>query len=423
MQVRVRMEEAQDAVLSLVVPLNGETVDLAQASGRVLHEDQVAGQSLPPYPQSAVDGYAVHGDDIGRERDGIEHLELTLRQHLKAGEVAGYPLAPGETVRVVTGGPAPDFTAAVVAEERVRLPGGPMPDGNAPDGHDPGARVLINDAIAPGSNLRMTGEDFRSGEVIARTGTRLTPGLIGVLAAMGQGAVRVYSRPRVAIVSFGRELVPAHETPAPGQTRDCNGPLLAALVARDGGVITGVEILADDDRRSDISRLEKLAAQSDVLLTIGGTSNETGDQALIILRELGARALFWGIRIKPGSHSGACSYRDRPTISLSGNPAACSVGYELLAAPVLRALQGAQPPLRRLTAVCTSSFSRAGGPHRFLRGYAICGQEGWRVAVLPGQKSSMMRSLIDCNSLIELPAGHPPVEAGSEVSLILTGNA
>ena len=111
----------------------------------------------------------------------------------------------------------------------------------------------------------------------------------------------------------------------------------------------------------------------------------------------------------------------KPVIALSGNPAACSIGYEALAAPVLRVLQSLSPSPRRLAAVCTNSFPKRGGPRRFLRGYAVCGQDGWRVLVLPGQKSSMLRSLIDCNALIDLPAGHPPVEAGSEVSLMLLG--
>ncbi len=132
--------------------------------------------------------------------------------------------------------------------------------------------------------------------------------------------------------------------------------------------------------------------------------------------------LFWGVQIKPGSHSGAGCYDGRIIVSLSGNPAPCWVGYELLAVPVLRALQGLRPlPLPRLSAVCTGSFPKGGGPRRFLRGYAVCGQDGWRVAILPGQKSSMLRSLLDCNALIDLPAGHQPLEAGGEVSLILLG--
>jgi molybdopterin molybdotransferase len=398
------LNEAQDALLGLIIPLNCELVALDQAFGRVLGLDLVASQSLPPCTQSAMDGYAIHGEDLRPGGDAPAGPGLIVRQVLKAGEEPGAPLAPGETVRVVTGGSVPASASAVIAEELVRLQGG---------------RVFLGQELAPGSNLKLAGEDFQNGEVIARPGTRLTPGLIGVLAAMGQSPVMVYRRPRVAIVSFGRELTLARDTPAPGQTRDCNGPILAALVARDGGEVTGVEILGDGDREEDRERLAGLLSQSDLLLTIGGTAHESGDRALPILRQLGTGVLFWGVCIKPGGHSGAGMCDGKPVVALSGNPAACSIGYEVLAAPVLRVLQGLSALPRRLTAVCTNSFSGRGGPRRFLRGYAICGQDGWRVLVLPGQKSSMLRSLIDCNALIDLPAGHPSLEAGSEVTLIL----
>jgi molybdopterin molybdotransferase len=406
LQVDVSLEEAQDALLGLVIPLSCEPVGLDLAPGRILGLDLAASQSLPPCMQSAVDGYAIHEEDLVPAQKAPAGRGLIIRQVLQAGEAAGAPLAPGETVRVVTGGPVPAAASAVIAEELARLQGG---------------RVFFSGALAAGSNLKMTGEDFRSGEVIARPGTRLTPGLIGVLAAMGQNRVTVYRRSRVAIVSFGRELAPAGSIPAAGQTRDCNGPLLAALVARDGGEVTGVEIMGDDGRGEDRERLAKLIDRSDLLLTIGGTAHEAGDRALPILRQLGTRMLFWGIRIKPGSHSGAGVCSGKPVVALSGNPAACSVGYEVLAVPVLKVLQGLSPSPRRLSAVCSNSFPGEGGPRRFLRGYAICGQEGWRVLVLPGQKSSMLRSLIDCNALIDLPSGHPTVKTGSEVSLILLG--
>jgi molybdopterin molybdotransferase len=201
--------------------------------------------------------------------------------------------------------------------------------------------------------------------------------------------------------------------------RDSNGPLLAALVSRDGGEVAGVEAASDEQPAAAISCLKRLLDEVDLVLTIGGTASEAGDRALFLLREIGARPLFWGVRIKPGSHSGAAVWNARPVLSLSGNPAACAVGYELLAAPVVRALQGLRPYPRRLTALCVSAFSREGGPRRFLRGYAVCDLDGWRVAVLSGQKSSMMRSLIGCNALIDLPAGHPPLEPGSQVSIIL----
>jgi len=406
LQVDVGLKEAQDKLLGLIIPLNCEPVALEQALGRILGLDLVASQSLPPCAQSAVDGYAIHKDDLGTGGGTPAGQGLIVRQFLKAGEEPGAPLAPGETVRVVTGGSVPAAAAAVIAEELVRIQGG---------------RVFKRHELAPGSNLKLTGEDFQEGEVIARPGTRLLPGLIGVLAAMGQSRVLVFRRPRVAIVSFGTELTPACDLPAPGQTRDCNGPLLAALVARDGGEVTGVEILDDDERKENRERLAGLLGRSDLLLTIGGTAQESGDRARPILCQLGTDVLFWGVDIKPGSHSGAGICDGKPVISLSGNPAACSIGYEVLAGPVLRLFQGLNPSLRRLTAVCTNSFPKSGGPRRFLRGHAVCGQDGWRVLVLPGQKSSMLRSLIDCNALIDLPAGHPPLEAGNEVSLMMLG--
>ena len=216
---------------------------------------------------------------MGPGQDTPAKLGLIVRQVLKAGEEPEAPLAPGETVKVVTGGPVPAFAAAVIPEEQVRLQGG---------------RVFFTGARPPGSNLKMTGEDFQKGEVVARPGTRLTPGLIGALAAMGQSRVTVYRRPRVAIVSFGRELVPARETPATGQTRDSNGPLVAALVVRDGGEIAGVEILGDDGQSEDRERLERLLSQSDLLLTIGGTSHETGRPGAVDPAPTGNRGAFLG---------------------------------------------------------------------------------------------------------------------------------
>ena len=171
-----------------------------------------ATQSLPPCTQSAVDGYAIHGEDLRPEGDTPANQGLIVRQVLKAGEEPEAPLAPGETVRVVTGGSVPASASAVIAEEQVRLQGG---------------RVFLYYKLDPGSNLKMTGEDFQDGEVIARPGTRLTPGLIGVLAAMGQSPVTVYRHPRVAIVSFGRELAAgpgdSGSRPDPGLQRAAPG--------------------------------------------------------------------------------------------------------------------------------------------------------------------------------------------------------
>ena len=217
----------------------------------------------------------------------------------------------------------------------------------------------------------------------------------------------------MAILSLGKEIIPYDQEPTPGQVRDSNGPLLSSLVTLQGGS-AGVMV----SRSSPGKELNSLIQQADMVVTIGGTAEGNNDQGRKLLDDTGAQPLFLGYQVKPGSHTCAGVRDGKPVIMLSGNPMACFVGYYLLAYPVLRALQGLNPELKRFPAVATSPFPKKGGPRRFLLGYALYGPEGWRVAVLPAQKSSMRRSLADCNCLIDLPAGHPPVTPESEVSII-----
>jgi molybdopterin molybdotransferase len=396
--VNVNWEEALESLLYLVLPLNCESISLTQALDRVAFRDLFAARDLPPYPQASVDGYAVHIDDLGQCKS------FGIKECLRNGEIPGSPLRRGKAAGVVTGGPLPDGTGAVVPWESVKINGD---------------RMVYAGKVSPGSNIKRPGEDFLAGELLVRRGTRLDPGMIGVLAAFGQSEVPVFRRPRVTILSLGREIVPCHAEPAPGQIRDSNGHLLASLVIQDGGQVAGVETAGGESLAGLKERLKKLLKQADLVLTVGGTASGVCDQALLALREIGFSVLFWGVRIKPGSHSGAATLDSKLVISLPGNPAACAVGYQLLAAPVLRAFQALNPYPPRLSALCTGSFPKKGGPRRFLRGYAVCRQDGWEVSLLPGQKSSMLRSLINWNALIDLPVEHPPLEPGSRVSTLI----
>ena len=402
MLANVSLEEAWDSLLSQVIPLPCESVPLLQAIDRVSFLDLVTTRDLPPWPQASVDGYAVPGDLFGLHRDYI------VRESLQRGDRPGSPLLPGQAASVVTGGPLPDGAGAVVPWEQAVLSGN---------------RVVLPGEIVSGSNIKLRGEDFMAGELLARRGTRLGPGRIGVLAAMGKREVPVFRRPRVAILSLGRGVVPCQTLADGGLVWDSNGPLLASLVYRDGGQVIGVEVSGGEacagigDRLGD--RLKELIPQSDLVLTIGGAASGSDDQALSALRGLGARMLFWGMRVKPGSHSGAAILDSRLVISLPGNPAACAVAYQLLASPALHALQGLDPYPQRFSAQCTGSFPKKGGPRRFLRGYVFYREDGWAVSLLPGQKSSMLRSLVEWNALVELPAGHTPLEAGAPVSVLL----
>lgn len=398
MQTDITLEEAQELLLSHVFPLPEKLVPLLDSPGYVCHQDIYATHDLPAYPQAAMDGYAVATAD-----QSTDSSYYALQGRLWPGEMPGLHLQPGQAVGVLTGGPIPAGTEAVIPQEAAVLSEN---------------KVSFTRKIKPGSNIKLPGEDFRTGDLIARRGTVLGPGLLGVLAAYGKSELAVFTRPKVAVLSLGKQIVPFQAVHEPGRVRDCNGPLLATFIKSDGAEVVGVEVAGDENSSQVKCRLENMLQQADVVLTIGGAASGACDETLYLLKYAGLQPMFWGVKIKPGSHSGAAVYNSKLIISLSGNPAACAVGYHLLVSPVLRGLQGLDSRPLRLSVRCTNSFLKKGGPRRFVRGHASCGQKGWQVTILPGQKSSMLRSLLDCNVLIDLPGGHPPVEEGNEVSVI-----
>ncbi len=399
MQENIRLEEAQELIHNRIAYLPAETVPLPDASGRFIYRDVYAAHDLPPCNKSAVDGYAV-SEDQGISNHGYRIVDI-----LKPGVMPSFALQPGRAAGVVTGGSVPDGAVSVIPQEITWL------DGDF---------LKFTGDVTHGENIRPQGEDLRSGDLLACRGTALNPGLIGVLAAFGMGRVEVFRRPRVAVLGLGQGVVSFQNEPLPGMIRDSNGPMLAALAVHNGAEVTAIELAADEDLSKIKNRLERLLRQADIVLTTGGTARGECDQARLAVRQTGAKLLFWEIKIKPGSHSGAAVYDDKLIISLSGNPAACSAGYHLLAAPVLRLMQGQNFNARQVTAVCANSFPKRGGPRRFIQANLEAGQNGQVVSILSGQKSSMLRGLLkNGNALIDLPAGHPPLEEGTQVSVIV----
>ncbi len=396
MLTNVIVEEARDLLLDVIMPLPAETVPLLQSLSRVTALDITADNDLPDCPRSAVDGFAVH------EADLIGRTGLTILERLKPGEIPSAALTPGKTIGVATGGPLPQGAAAVLPWEATST------ENN---------KLSFDREIRPGTNIKPQGEDFKKGDTLTRRGSRISPGGVGLLAAFGHSSIEVYRRPRVAIACLGSEIIPHDRSPLEGQVRDSNGPLLKSLVQQDGGQVTGLLYISGNQNDSIKEVLHDSFRRSDLVLTVGGAASGEYDQALALLREAGARMLFWGIRAKPGSHSGGGILRSTAVISLSGNPSACVTGYHLLAAPVLQAMQGSSPGPVVITATCKNSFAKGGDTRRFLRGYLECGTEGRQVTILPGQKSSMIKALAGYNALIEIPAGHPPVREGDKVTV------
>ncbi len=398
MEKNLGLEQAQSMLNKSIMALNTEWVSLWDARGRVLAASILAPDALPSKAQSAVDGYA-----LGTAEAPVDS-SFEIRGELKQDEVAEYALLPGEAVLVLTGGVVPAGTGAVVPHERTDV----VDD-----------RLLVREKIKPGNNIKQAGEDFRQGELLAASDARIGPGLIALLAAYGFKQIEVYRKPTAAVVSLGANIV-AHETqPAPGQVRDSNGPMLAAMICQAGGEVLTVEVAANAEKKALISHLKVLLDQSDLLILTGGSYAPENCEALKLMEEMGADILYWDVAVQPGSHQGTGRLDKKLVLSLSGNPAACAVGFHLFAAPVIRMLQGLPELPGAVTARCSNGFPKAAATRRLVRGYLSVTEEGWVVEVLPGQKPSMFRSLINYNALIDLPAGSLPVKSGEEVAVRL----
>jgi len=395
----ITVEEAWEIFQNIPVSLQPESVSLIDSLHRISSFDIFATGNLPSCSQSAVDGFVLHSKDLQGDR------ELLVREILGHGTIPTSSLNPGNTVKVVTGGILPAGSAAVIPQEDAILRDNFM---------------SVKEEIAPGTNIKMQGEDFKEGEIILKRNARITPGVLAVLAAFGQETIMVNRRPSVAIICLGPEIIPHYVTPGEGEVRDSNGPLLASLILQEGGQIVALEYVGGAcNRDSIINILEVLFEKADLVLTIGGTAfGESSHQALPLLSEAGVKMLYWGIQVTPGSHSGAGLWGYKPVIALSGNSSACAVGYHLLVSPVLRRMQGLPFGLETISAVCVDNYRKKIGNRRFLRGRMFIDNGMWKVKILPGQKSSMLKSLLNYNSLIDLHAGHPPVDENSMVKVL-----
>ncbi len=397
MLVNISVEDAQMQILKHTQLLSEEKLSLVESAGRVCSVDIFADADLPPYAQSAVDGYAVAENTA----DGNDTFWLT--GHLQSGEHPLSPLQFGQTIGVKTGGNLPRGTRAVVPHEKVAI-------------EDNCLKAL--EEIKTGNNIKQAGEDFAQGENLVARASILSPAHISLLAANGKDKISVYRQPRVAVLSLSKNVIAWNLLPEAGQLRDSNGPLLGALLQNDGCVLVGMETAVDKSTDYLKSWISNNLDQVDMLIITGGTYAATDNEARLLMEAIGAEVLYWDVALQPGSHTGAAIWNSRLLLVLSGNPAACAVGYQLFAAPALRAMQGLNPYLARLKARCSNGFAKKSGSRRFVRGHASWDENGLQVSILPGQKPSMIRSLLSCNALIDLPAGTPPVEAGSEVSIL-----
>lgn len=397
--IAIPVEEALGLILKRCAPLDSESVALEEADDRVLAEDVVARENIPPFPRSPYDGYALRAADT-QTASKEQGVTLRIIEEVPAGHAPERCVGVGEATKILTGAPIPEGADVVVKFE---------------DTEFTAETVTLFAPCKSGDNIVPAGEDIQLGDTVVARGTVLDGALLGILAGLGYTEVTVKRRPRVELISTGDELVSAGEPLAPGQIRNSSVYTLASYVRRCGAQAHCVGIVPD--RAQPIADAIAAAAQNaDLVLTTGGVSVGDYDMLRRALELLDAEILFWKVRMKPGSAFVAAVYKGTLILCLSGNPSAAVVAFFLLGIPALRKLEGCgDVELRKSKVRLARHFKKKSPNRRFLPGRLLVRDGEAYLEQAEKQGNGMLHPLHGCTLLGELPAGSPPMEAGSMI--------
>jgi molybdopterin molybdotransferase len=400
------VDEAERIIRERITPVAEiEAVPLAAALGRVIGRNVTAPIDLPPFDNSAVDGYAVRHADL----DPAAETRLTVVDRITAGRAAAHALAAGQAVRIFTGAPLPAQADTVFMQEDVRL------DGDA---------VIVPPGLKLGANRRLAGEDVRAGATLLPAGRRLAAQDVALAAAAGLTALGVRRRVRVAVFSTGDEIVePGALRPAPALF-DANRYLLTGLIERLGAAATDLGILPDD--ADELARaLARAATGHDLVVTSGGVSTGEADHVRAAVEQVG-RLVFWRVAIKPGRPvamgvlPGGSADASAAFVGLPGNPAAVYVTFARVLRPLLLRLAGAEAaPLLPLPVRAAFAYRKKAGRREYVRVKLTRTADGEVEAIKHAQEGAgVITSLTETDGLVELPERATSVEPGTTVGFL-----
>ena len=392
------LPEAQAEVLDAVPRLRARRVGLREALGLVLAEDVQANHDLPPFENSAMDGYAVQAEDVARTP-----AVLTIVDEVAAGVVASKPVGPGTAIKIMTGAPMPEGADAVVKVEDT-------------ESIDPD-RVRILASVEVGTAVRPAGGDVAEGTIVLREGERLGPAHLGVLASLGEAYPLVCQRPVVSIMSTGDEILsPETKELGPGKIRDANRFLLRGLLEELGAVVIDHGIVPDN--APSLSRvLNHAARESDVIVTSGGVSMGEYDVVKEVFAGIGD-VEFWRVAMQPAKPFGFGSLGGKPFFGLPGNPVSVVVAFEQYLRPALLHMMGASALFRpRVEGVLDDAVRTDPKKVVFLRVQARYHDGEWIARLSGGQSSNVLSALAAANAYGVVPVGVGSLEAGAPVEL------
>jgi len=409
-QEDLTVEQALSMVLAGVEPLPSEDVPLADALGRVLAAPIVARDSLPPFANSSMDGYAVRAEDT-EEAANNKPVSFNVLTDIAAGTVADVVVTQGTAARIMTGAAMPQGADAVV----------PVEDTNEP-WRDSARRlpetVLIHRSVQPGDYVRPIGEDIEAGHQVLDTGHVLRPQEIGVLAALGVSIVPVHRRPRVGLLATGDELIAVEQPLQPGKIRNSNSYAQAAQIMTLGAEPISLGVAGD--RESDVRHKLALGLEQEVDLFVSSAGVSVGayDVVKAVLEKEGNIG-FWRVRMRPGKPLAFGDYHGVPYLGLPGNPVSAMVSFERFVRPAIRKMAGFSGLDRPEVSVVLKEEITSDGRETYVRAVVRRTADGYEAVSTGSQGSNILTSLVKANALVIIPKGVRQVEAGTVLRALM----
>ena len=397
------VEEARQRMLDTITVLPTETIGILDSLGTVLAEDVYASENIPPFNNSAMDGFAVVAADV-LNASKTDPVRLSVLETIQAGYAPTVSVRRGSAARIMTGAMMPEGADAVAMQEVTELEGD---------------QVTIFEGVETDENVRFTGESVEQGDLVMSTGKLIRPQEIAMFASLNRSEVEVYKRPRVAVVSTGDELTPLGEPLAAGKIRDSNRYGICAQIEEAGCYPVDMGIARDDEAETERKFREALDG-ADALITSGGVSVGEFDVVKAVLSKLG-EINFWRVAMKPGKPQAYGIADGKPIFGLPGNPVSSLVVFELFVRPALLKMAGHSELLRpTFRAVLEENVPNKDGRVSFMRSIITLRDGKYYAKTTGPQGSGILHSLVLANGFIVIPAG-ATVAAGETVEAQFMG--
>ncbi len=396
----ISVEEALARILAQISPLESIETLLTSAQGLVLAQDIVVHEDMPPFANSAMDGFALRSQDSRSNNGQSAHLRISGT--VAAGYVADRALQEGEAIRIMTGAPVPPGADAVIQVELTS---------------NDGTWVEVQQEVAQGNNIRPAGEDMHAGQVVIQRGTEIGPWEIGILATLGYAHVSVIRRPRVAILATGDELIDIDAPLSPGKIRNSNSYLLEAMLRRAG--IEATRLGVAQDTVESLREKFREATTYDLILTSGGVSVGDFDLVKDIMTEQG-NIDFWRINMRPGKPVAFGSVGNVPLLGLPGNPVSSAVTFELFGYPILRKMQGHTRLFKpQVNVVVEDDIQDRVMRRHYVRAHVEWHDDHFAAHTTGNQGSNITTSLLQANAFLIVPEGGVTVKAGDTIKAMM----